>query len=55
MKAPSEKDSTCCPEFDPVPWDNRIFEWENKKFIKDSVFTLFYMPMNFSKIMRKWQ
>jgi hypothetical protein len=31
----------CCPKFEPAPWDEKVFNWENKKFIKDSVFTLF--------------
>ena len=43
----------CCPKFNPIPWDDRIFEWESKKFIKDKVFTVFYMPMNFGKIMKR--
>jgi hypothetical protein len=43
----------CCPKFDPVPWDGQIFEWENKKFIKDKVFTLFYMPINFGQVMTR--
>ena len=43
----------CCPEFEPAPWDEKVFTWENKKFIKDSVFTLFYMPVNFGGVMRK--
>jgi hypothetical protein len=49
-------DSTpiCCPEFDPNPWDDKTFEWENKRFIKDKVFTLFYMPMNFGKVMKRF-
>jgi hypothetical protein len=34
----------CCPKFDPNPWDGKILEWKNKKFIKDKVFTFFYMP-----------
>ena len=51
MKSDSETSSTCCPEFDPKPWDNHLFEWKNKKFIKDSVFTLFFMPVNFGKVM----
>ena len=51
MKSDSETSSTCCPEFDPKPWDNQLFEWKNKKFIKDSVFTLFFMPVNFGKVM----
>ena len=40
----------CCPKFEPKPWDGKIFEWKNKKFIKDKVFTIFYMPMNFGKV-----
>ncbi len=43
----------CCPEFDPAPWDGKTFEWKEKKFIKDSVFTIFYMPVNFGGVMRK--
>lgn len=43
----------CCPEFDPKPLDGEMFEWENKKFIKDKVITFFYFPLNFGKIIRK--
>lgn len=48
----SSKDE-CCPKFVPTPWDEKTFEWENKKFIKDKVCTLFYMPMNFGKVMKR--
>ncbi|SHE96774.1 hypothetical protein SAMN05444274_103117 [Mariniphaga anaerophila] len=41
----------CCPEFDPTPWNKKIFNWKNKKFIKDNVFTFFYMPVNFAKVL----
>ncbi|MDP2887627.1 MAG: hypothetical protein Q8P34_01510 [Bacteroidota bacterium] len=53
MAAHSDSNEICCPEFDPIPWDDKIFHWENKKFIKDKVFTLFYMPMNFGKVMKR--
>ncbi len=43
----------CCPRFDPTLWDNKVFEWDNKNFIKDKVFTLFFMPINFSKVVSK--
>lgn len=43
----------CCPKFDPAPWDNKEFDWGNKRFIKDKVFTLFYMPMNFGSVMKR--
>lgn len=44
---------TCCPKFDPALWDGRTFEWDRKLFIKDKVFTLFYMPMNFGGVMKR--
>jgi hypothetical protein len=45
-KSPAE----CCPQFDPTPWNEKTFIWKNKKFIKDKVFTLFYMPVNFGTV-----
>jgi hypothetical protein len=45
--------SECCPKFDPTPWDNKIFEWNDKKFIKDKVFTLFFMPINFGSVITR--
>jgi hypothetical protein len=53
MEPQTPSDAVCCPKFDPQPWDDKLFEWNNKKFIKDSVFTLFYMPVNFGKVMRR--
>ena len=43
----------CCPEFKPAPWDDKIFQWENKRFIKDKVRTLFYMPLNFGGAVKR--
>lgn len=53
MKNQSENDSICCPQFDPFPWDDKIIEWNDKRFVKGSVCTLFYMPMNFGSVIRK--
>ncbi len=53
MTTKTETSSTCCPKFDPLPWDDKLFEWKDKKFIKDSVCTLFYMPVNFGKVMTR--
>ena len=46
-------DPICCPRFDPIPWDNANFEWNNKLFVKGSVCTIFYMPVNFGGVMKK--
>ncbi|KYC45032.1 MAG: hypothetical protein APG12_01481 [Candidatus Methanofastidiosum methylothiophilum] len=43
----------CCPKFNPKAWDGKKFEWENKKFVKDKVFTLFFMPINFGSVMKR--
>lgn len=43
----------CCPKFEPALWDNQVFEWDNKKFIRDKVFTFFYMPVNFGGAMKR--
>jgi hypothetical protein len=47
------EERVCCPRFDSSLWDGKVFEWENRKFIKEKVFTLFYVPMNFSNAMRR--
>lgn len=43
----------CCPKFDPQPWDGKVFEWGNKRFIKEKVFTFFYIPINFGLVIKK--
>jgi len=53
MPDQSVQETGCCPKFDPTPWDGKTFEWQNKPFIKDKVFTLFYMPMNFGSVITK--
>ena len=47
------QDTECCPKFDPDPWDGKTFEWNNKEFIKDKVFTLLYMPIKFGALMKR--
>ncbi|MDX9695445.1 MAG: hypothetical protein RBT49_06605 [Bacteroidales bacterium] len=45
--------SICCPEFNPELWDDKVFDWQDKKFIKDTVFTFFFMPINFGTVMKR--
>jgi len=47
------QEKECCPKFNPEPWDNKTFEWQDKKFIKDKVFTLFFMPINFGQVITR--
>ena len=48
-----DEEAICCPRFNPEPWDEKVFEWENKKFIRDRVKTFFYMPLNFGGAMKR--
>jgi len=52
MKTELEIDP-CFSAFDPKNWDDKIIEWEHKKFIKDKVFSILYMPINFGKVMTR--
>jgi hypothetical protein len=53
MSNQNSQNQECCPEFNPLLWNDIILEWDNKKFIKDKVCTLFYMPLNFGKAMTR--
>jgi hypothetical protein len=48
------KDDECCPKFNPEPWDEKTFDWDKKRFIKEKVRTFMYAPTNFGKVMRKF-
>jgi hypothetical protein len=47
------EEKICCPKFEPANWDGRTFDWVEKKFITDKVFTLFYIPLNFGAVMTR--
>jgi hypothetical protein len=40
----SNTNNECCPEFDPQKWDKKVFNWNNKEFIKESVPAFFHTP-----------
>ncbi|NMB83968.1 hypothetical protein GYA28_01630 [Candidatus Roizmanbacteria bacterium] len=49
----NNQNQECCPKLDPTLWDGKFIEWKDKKFIKDKVFTLFFMPINFGQVMTR--
>ena len=53
MSEEIKKEKTCCAEFEPVLWDGKILDWNNKRFLKAKVFTFLYMPINFGMVMKK--
>ncbi len=47
------ENNECCPRLDPTKWDNQIFDWKDKIFIKGKVFTFMYIPINFGNVITK--
>jgi hypothetical protein len=43
----------CCPRFDPEPWDDRELCWQDKRFVKDRVTSVFHIPLNFGAVMKR--
>ena len=35
----------CCPEFNPVPWNEKTHAWYNKKFISAAIPQFLYIPL----------
>jgi hypothetical protein len=46
-------DTTCCPQFDPAPWNEKLHDWKDKKFIRDHVITFLHMPVNFGSVVKR--
>jgi hypothetical protein len=44
---------TCCPKFNPEPWDDKEIKLENERFITDRVRCIFYIPINFGSKLKK--
>jgi len=43
----------CCPRFVSDPWDETTLTWEDRRFVKDRVTSLFHIPMNFGAVMKR--
>ena len=46
-----ENKQTCCPKFNPEPWDEKEIEFKDKLFLKDHVTSFLHIPLNFGKVM----
>ncbi len=49
----TDKTDTCCPLFDPKPWDDKTITWDNKLFVKDRVISFLHIPLNFGAVMKR--
>ncbi len=49
----SANDETCCPRFNPEPWDGKTITWQGKRFVQDRVTSLFHIPLNYGAVMTR--
>ncbi|MBM3283131.1 hypothetical protein FJY90_02660 [Candidatus Gottesmanbacteria bacterium] len=52
-KATSDKETGCCPRFNPKPWTDKEITWKDKLFVKDRVRSIFHIPINFGQVVVK--
>lgn len=48
-----DSETGCCKRFDPKPWDGKEIVFKDRLFVKDRVFGIFHIPLNFDKVMVK--
>ncbi len=46
-------DETCCPRFNPEPWDGKTVSLQGKRFVQDRVTSLFHIPLNYGRVMAR--
>ncbi|HEY0666283.1 MAG TPA: hydrolase [Gallionella sp.] len=49
----TDNTETCCPRFDPAPWDGKVITWQDKRFVRDRVTSLFHIPLNYGAVMTR--
>jgi hypothetical protein len=47
----SVPETGCCPLFDPEPWDDTEVHFDERRFVKDRVRSVFHIPLNFGRVM----
>lgn len=54
MKVLAENEETgCCKRFIPDPWMDKQVNFENRLFLKDHVTSVFHIPLNYGKVMKR--
>lgn len=43
----------CCSRFNPEPWDGKVIQWQDKRFVRDRVRSIFHIPLNFGSVMKR--
>lgn len=53
MEKEEQFETGCCPRFKPEKWNEKEIEFDHKLFLKDHITSLFHIPLNFGKVMKR--
>ncbi len=48
-----DNETGCCPRFDPEPWDEKTFQFDEKPFVKVTTINFFHTPLNMGSVTKK--
>ena len=43
----------CCPRFDPSPWDDREFEFQDRLFVRERTVNFLHIPLNMGAMIKR--
>ena len=52
-KLSQDNPTGCCPRFNPSEWDGKTFEFKDKPFVRFTVRSFFYIPLNMGSMITK--
>ncbi|MFH1244613.1 MAG: hydrolase [bacterium] len=52
-KLSTDNPTGCCPRFNPQEWDGQTFVFKDKSFVRFTVRSFFYIPLNMNSVMTK--
>lgn len=56
MAGSRSSEKTCCPKFNPKPFEKKTFVWKGKPFVQYDVLQFFHIPLNMGQVVsRAWK
>jgi hypothetical protein len=47
-----QAETGCCPRFDPNPWDQQEFRFQDRLFVRDRTFNFLHIPLKRQELRR---
>ena len=48
-----DSETSCCPRFDPAPWDKKVIVLKDRLFMKEHVTSFMHIPLNMGGVMKR--